>query len=209
MRAQPAPGGANSWLGVAVPLAQLSALVPDIEDRIVRPLDANSPAVQHLKRYLAIVSDLDGIESVPALLSHVDATLIDLVAIALGAGGDALELARMRGVRAARAREIVAMIATRFSDPGFSAQEVCLTLGLSQRYLQELLQETGASFTERVLEARLQKVRSLLADRRNDRRKIGDIAFACGFSDISYFNQAFRRRFGVAPSYLRGGSNGG
>lgn len=208
VRAESMLGSENSWLGVAVPVAQLSALVPDIENRIAVPLDANSPAVQHLKRYLAIISELEGVENDSVLFRHVDAALIDLVAIALGASGEALEIASTRGLRAARAREIVAIIAERFVDPGFSSQEVCLKLGLSQRYLQELLQEAGLSFTERVLELRLQRARTMLADRRNDRRKIGDIAFASGFADISYFNQAFRRRFGAVPTHFRGGTNG-
>lgn len=208
VRAEPMPGSENAWLGVAIPVAQLSALVPDIENKTAVPLDAKNPVVQHLKRYLAIISELDGVENDSVLLRHVDATLIDLVAIALGASGEALEIASMRGLRAARAREIVAVIAERFAGPGFSPQEVCLKLGLSQRYMQELLQETGLSFTERVLELRLQRARTMLADRRNDRRKIGDIAFASGFSDISYFNQAFRRRFGAVPSLFRGRTNG-
>jgi AraC-like DNA-binding protein len=203
VRAAPLPGAPNSWLGVAIPIAQLSALLPGIESRIAVPLDANTPEVRHLKRYLAIVSQLDDAEDESTLLRHVDSTLIDLVAIALGASGEGLELASMRGLRGARAREIVAIIAARFSDPAFSPLEVCRKLDISRRYLQELLQETGVSFTDRVLELRLQKARTMLADRRNDRIKISDIALASGFGDVSYFNQAFRRRFGAAPTRWR------
>jgi AraC-like DNA-binding protein len=206
VQAESTSNSENSWLGVAVPIAQLSALVPGIEDRVAMPLDIESAAVRHLIRYLAIVSDLDGIENDSVLLRHVDTTLIDLVAIALGAGGEALDLAGMRGLRAARAREIIAMIAACFADPAFSAQEVCRKLGLSPRYMQELLQQTGMTFSERVLEARLQKARAMLLDRRNDRMKISDIALASGFGDVSYFNQRFRARFGCSPTQHRGGN---
>ena len=34
-------------------------------------------------------------------------------------------------------------------------------------------------------------------------RRISDIAFDCGFNDLSYFNRAFRKRFGATPSELR------
>ena len=34
--------------------------------------------------------------------------------------------------------------------------------------------------------------------------RIGDIAFACGFNDLSYFNRCFRRRFGLTPTAARG-----
>jgi AraC-like DNA-binding protein len=34
-------------------------------------------------------------------------------------------------------------------------------------------------------------------------RRVIDIALACGFGAVSYFNRVFRRRFGVSPSELR------
>jgi AraC-like DNA-binding protein len=34
--------------------------------------------------------------------------------------------------------------------------------------------------------------------------RISDIAFDCGFNDLSYFNRCFRRRFGLTPSAARG-----
>jgi AraC-like DNA-binding protein len=34
-------------------------------------------------------------------------------------------------------------------------------------------------------------------------RKIADIAAEAGFTDLSYFNRAFRRRYGETPSDLR------
>jgi AraC-like DNA-binding protein len=35
-------------------------------------------------------------------------------------------------------------------------------------------------------------------------RRISEIAFDCGFNDLSYFNRCFRRRFGLTPSAARG-----
>ncbi|MEN3383321.1 MAG: hypothetical protein V7608_3365, partial [Hyphomicrobiales bacterium] len=34
-------------------------------------------------------------------------------------------------------------------------------------------------------------------------QKISAIAFDAGFGDLSYFNRAFRRRYGAAPSEVR------
>jgi AraC-like DNA-binding protein len=45
----------------------------------------------------------------------------------------------------------------------------------------------------------------MLADPRNDRLKVSDIALASGFSEVSYFNRCFRRRFGGSPTQYRGG----
>jgi transcriptional regulator GlxA family with amidase domain len=54
-----------------------------------------------------------------------------------------------------------------------------------------------------VLELRLQKARVMLGDPRRARLKISDIAFACGFNEVSYFNRCFRRRFGASPTQYR------
>jgi AraC-like DNA-binding protein len=77
-------------------------------------------------------------------------------------------------------------------------------LGLSPRYVRDLLHESGAGFTERVLELRLQEARAVLASARGDRLRISEIALACGFSEVSYFNRCFRRRFGASPTQFRG-----
>ena len=45
----------------------------------------------------------------------------------------------------------------------------------------------------------------MLSDQGHDRLKITDIAYACGFNDISYFNRRFRARFGCSPTQYRGG----
>jgi len=54
----------------------------------------------------------------------------------------------------------------------------------------------------RLNELRLRKAAELLA--RGGDRRISDIAFDCGFNDLSYFNRSFRRRFGLTPSAARG-----
>jgi len=62
-------------------------------------------------------------------------------------------------------------------------------LGLSRRYVNTLLPESGGTFTERVLELRLLKARTMLSDIRNDAMKVSDIALAVGFNDVSHFNR--------------------
>ena len=120
-----------------------------------------------------------------------------------GAKGEVAELASLRGLRAARLQAVLAKIADNFANPGISAQCVAKELGLSARYVHDLLQETGISFSERVLELRLQRARKMLSQRQNDAMRISEIALMNGFSDMSYFNRCFRRRFGCTPSGAR------
>jgi AraC-like DNA-binding protein len=53
------------------------------------------------------------------------------------------------------------------------------------------------------MERRLEKAAALLRDPHWRACKIADIAAESGFSDLSYFNRAFRRRFGGTPSDIR------
>jgi AraC-like DNA-binding protein len=194
----------NAWCALIVPRKQLLDLVTNAEDLIATTVEPGLPALRHLARYLEILLGPDGVEEDPALLAHIGTTLLDLIALALGASRDQAAIARTRGLRAARVQEIIAEIKSGFADPSFSPIRVARKLGLSPRYVQDLLQESSTSFTERVLELRLQKARAMLADRRNDRLKVTDIAYACGFNHVPYFNRCFRARFGDSPTSFRG-----
>lgn len=192
---------------VIVPRRQLLTMVPGAEDRIATPLDPNSEALRHLARYLDIVTgpwaDDQRPTADPALAEHISTTLLDLLALVLHAQGDAAALANARGLRAARLQAILAGIRAGAADPRFNAATLARNLGLSERYIRQLLHEAGTSFRERVLELRLQRARTMLGELRYSGLQVSEIAYACGFSDISYFNLCFRRRFGARPSEFR------
>jgi len=85
-------------------------------------------------------------------------------------------------------------IAAGFTDPAFDIGIVASRLRLSVRYIQDLLQGTGSSFSDRVLELRLVHSCELLARAAISRRKVSDIAYSSGFNDLCYFHRCFRRR---------------
>ena len=196
--------GAQSWMSIGIPKPVLQRLVPDVENLTRSTLDGASPALDHLKRYIGMLMEPGALADDPVLTEHVEATVYDLVTVALGAAKHNAALARMRGLRAARCAEVLREIASSFADPVFSIRSVAAKTGVSPSYVQQLLRETGASLSERVLELRLQKARRMLSDRRNDHLKVSEIAFACGFNETSYFNRCFRRRFGDTPLNYRG-----
>jgi AraC-like DNA-binding protein len=189
---------------IVVPQVRLRESVGGLEDLIARPLQCHEGALNLLRQYLDFLLAPNGIEDAPDLTAHIARTLIDLVTLTLGTGREASEIARMRGLRAARLREVIAEIRAGFADPGFSAERLSRKLGVTARYIQDLLQETGLTFSERVLELRLQRARAMLADPSHDRLKVGEIAAACGFNEIPHFNRCFRRRFGTTPTQCRG-----
>ncbi len=193
----------NVFIHVSIPQARLKDLVANVEDLIARPIHSDSAAMRHLRRYVSFLSQPGALDNDADLIAHVETTLTDLVALALGAGRDATEVAQMRGLRAARLQHIISEIRAGFTSPGFSPDDVARRLRVTTRYVQSLLQESGSSFTDRVMELRLQRARMILADQRNDGMKIGEIAEASGFNEIPYFNRCFRRRFGASPTQYR------
>ncbi len=192
-------------LGVYIPRSIIAPMVRDLDSVLMNPIPANIDALRLLSDYVEAMQRL-GTQLPPALQRSVAEHLCDLVALAFGAKNDVAEIARMRGVRAVRAKQVLAEIESNFTDQGFSAHGVARKLGVSPRYVQDLLHETGLSFTERVIEFRLQRACQMLAARNGYHLKISDIAYSCGFANASYFNQAFRRRFGASPTQYRGDS---
>ena len=195
--------GVRSWMSIGIPKPVLQRLVPDVENLTTSALDGTSPALDHLKRYVGLLMEPGTLANDPVLTEHIEATVCDLMALALGTAENNAALARLRGLRAARCADILREIASCFADPAFSIKVVAARTGVSASYVQQLLRETGLSLSERVLELRMQKARRMLADRRNDHLKVSEIAFACGFNETSYFNRCFRRRFGVTPLNYR------
>lgn len=105
--------------------------------------------------------------------------------------------------RANRRAAILRAIENRSGDPNLSAAAVAKLLGITPRYVHLLVADTGRSFTHHLLERRLERAALMLRDSRWEQRKIADIAVEAGFTDLSYFNRAFRRRFGLTPTEMR------
>jgi AraC-like DNA-binding protein len=108
-----------------------------------------------------------------------------------------------RSEKAARLFAILHLIETRSDEADMSAVTVARLLDVTPRYVHLLLAQTGKSFSRHLLEARLQKAATLLRDPSRRERRVGEIAAAVGFGDLSHFCRAFRRRFGTTPTAMR------
>jgi AraC-like DNA-binding protein len=113
------------------------------------------------------------------------------------------KIAHGRGVRAARLRAIKIDILGHLGTPALSLDAVAAREGISPIYIRKLLESEDTSFTKFVLEQRLLPAHRMLRDRRFADRPIAAIAMEAGFGDLSYFNRAFRRRYGASPSDVR------
>jgi AraC-like DNA-binding protein len=195
-------GSQYSHVTLKIPRRELSPLVGDLDQAIMRPIAADVEALRMLGIYTRGIRS--GFFPAAAELQHLAGThMRDLVALALGAVSDASEMLRKRGLRAARLKAILAHIAANLDRPRLSLNSASGTLGISPRYVQVLLKETGTTFSDLVLTQRLARARQMLTHPNLAYRSISSIAFEVGFGDVSYFNRAFRRAYGGTPSDIR------
>jgi AraC-like DNA-binding protein len=203
--------GPSRFACIAVPRRPLTALVPNLDDLLVRPLPADAGVLQLLESYLAVLEDRR-LSDTPALQHAVVTHIHDLVAVVLGSLRDHIEVASGRGIRAARLHAIKADIARNLTDGDVSAGALAVRHRVTARYIHKLFESEGTTLSRFVLGQRLSRVHRMLTDVRNTGRTIGELAFAAGFGDLSTFNHAFRRHYGARPSDVRanalsGGAN--
>jgi AraC-like DNA-binding protein len=191
-----------------VPAAAIAPLVPDLGSAFARRIPAGSAALTLLVRYLASIVDTET-SMTPELQRLAVTHVYDLLALAVGATRDAIEIAAGRGVRAARLCAAKAFVMQQLSCDDLSVATVAAHLGVTPRYVQMLFETENVSLSEFVLAQRLLLARRMLMDPRCANSPISAIAFDAGFGDLSYFNRTFRRRFGCTPSDVRGGARCG
>lgn len=192
----------SNVLYVSIPRSTLGeAGVGGSSFRDVTPLDARWRMLVGYARLLHAKS-----ERLPSHeLARCTAHLHDLTLMALGTSRESEQIALGRGVRAARLRAAQADIESNLTNPDLRPAWIAARQGISTRYLRSLFAEAGTSFSDYVADRRLQHVARRLVDPRHDRRTISEIAYDCGFGDISWFNARFRTTFGMTPSEFRAG----
>ncbi|WP_426407539.1 helix-turn-helix domain-containing protein [Bradyrhizobium ganzhouense] len=127
---------------------------------------------------------------------------VDLLAMALSErlGGTSLPSSTHRSALLYRLK---AHIRTRLADPDLSLAETAAALGISSRYVNDLLADEDTSFQRHVLAERLAQCKRDLASPVLAQRHISEIAFAWGFNDLSHFGRVFREHFGMSPRDFR------
>lgn len=127
--------------------------------------------------------------------------LINLLAMNFGPEAEAQERGResaKQGLKLAIDRYIDSSLA----NPQLSVAMVAGRFHLSPRSLHRLFEETGTSFTQSVLDKRLQRAASLLRDKARE-LPVSEVAYRSGFGDLSHFCKTFSRRYGVSAGRFR------
>ena len=210
-----------SWVKVAAETCNLLALqaprrrvrsrFPGLDDRFMTPMSGRSATMLLMRAYANVL-----LEQSPAgnalLARFAPEHIIDLIAAAVDTtrtddgkdkGGIGAEIAQRRGIVAARLHAIKMDIREHLGNSDLSISLMAARHGISPRYIRTLFESDHTTFTDFVLNQRLEHVHRRLVDPRFASHMISTIAFEAGFGDLSYFNHAFRRRYGATPSEIR------
>lgn len=192
----------SSFLSIRLRRRLLAPLVKDLSSLQNIPQITNQ---QVLRLLLGYVSALEREEAIsrPETQHLVTTHIHELAALAIGATRDAEDFSESRGKRAGRIAAIKTDILTNLTSPRLSVTAVAARHNLTPRYVQMLFEAEGVTFSEFVLEQRLASAHRMLGDPSRIGQSVQTIALSTGFSDLSYFNRTFRRRFGVTPSDVR------
>lgn len=178
---------------------RLESLVVSADDSIHQPIPARSAALRLLFSQCEILANAAyAVDS--ELMRSTVASSYDLMAMALGNVRDAR--AHMGGVRTARLNAVKGDMARRFREP-ITIGEIARQHGISASYLRQLFAASGTSFADHLLGLRLAAAYRALLSPNLVGLGISAIAYDAGFGDLSYFNRAFRRRYGRTPSDVR------
>jgi len=187
-------------LEISIPQSERQVRGARADTSLMKVLNRHSETLKLLVGYIGVLSKT-GMPANQEARNAVGRHVIDLTVLA--ATECAIGESHADCVVVARRTAALEHIASHFHEPGLTGSILARKLGISQRYLQRLLQETQNSFTEHVNEWRLNRAFALLTAA-NSAARVSDIAFEAGFSDLAHFHRLFRVRFGDTPNGVRG-----
>ena len=126
--------------------------------------------------------------------------LMDILAITLQSASGDMAI-REGAVRQARLRSVKLWIEKHIDDAELSLDRIAQANGMSLRNLHQLFHDEEKSVSEWIWDRRLQLCYSAITA--SDGSLITTIALEHGFSNLSHFSTAFRRKFGMSPRDLQ------
>jgi len=192
--------GARSLI-VKVPRTELQARLGDVTALTATPIAAHKPVAALAADFLSMVVARAN-EFVGSGGFKIAQQALDLVALAF-------EAERLNGhatlssSRTTTVLRLKAAIEARLYDPALKPAMAAAAAGISVRYANALLAQEDMSLERYIMYRRLQHCRQALMDQAQSFRTVSDIAYSCGFSDVSHFARRFKAQFGCSPSEYR------
>ncbi len=158
-------------------------------------------AVDSLRSLLGQSKNID-----PILAEDISSNILQMFALSLGLNnvqtGKDIAVSNIDTVRQSQLQVILRYIHDNLQNTELTATSLAAQFKVSRRYLYKLFAIRDLSPADYIQTARLERCRTLLADPLFT-KQISELAHLHGFTDVSTFSHAFRRRFGMSPSDWR------
>jgi AraC-like DNA-binding protein len=193
-------GDARS-MAVKAPREELSGRLGDTAPLTARPVCGSKPVASLATGFIGMLAArVDTIKGSPA--TRIAQQALDLVALAFEEQTNG-RTPRQSSPRTTTALRLKSSIEAQLHDPGLKPPVAAAAVGISVRYANALLSQEGTSLERYIMTRRLELCRRALMDPQQTFRTVTDIAYSCGFSDVSHFTRRFKSRFGCSPSECR------
>ena len=151
----------------------------------------------YLQRSYQIADHLSATEKV-MLSQH----LIDLLLSAL-THDNLKTLTRQQTRQTAMYAQAKRVITHHLHDPLLSPTRIARKLSISVRTLHRLFEAFGETVMQYIQKERIERASLLLASPDMNHKTITDIAFSCGYNDLTHFGRTFVDHTGSTPSEWR------
>jgi AraC family transcriptional activator of tynA and feaB len=183
-----------------VPRWEVQARLGEIASYTATAVPRGQPVAALASDFLTMVAErADAIDE--SMAPKLAQQALDLVALAFETGAGAV--ARLSSTRTTTLLRLKSIIEARLSDPSLKPAIVAEAAGISIRYANALLAHEGTSLERFIMLRRLQHCRLALEDPVQLTRTVGDIAYSCGFADLSHFTRRYKAQFGRSPGESR------
>lgn len=188
---------------INAPRALIAPRVSDLGKCLMKKIaHASAPELRLLVGYARMLVQMkEDLSSEFALLASTQ--IHDLITLLLGARREESEIASKRGLRAARLKAVKNDIAEHISDSELSINQVAMRQKISPQYIRALFHSEETTFADYITKLRLEQIYRLLCNLLYIGSSISTLAFDMGFNNLSWFNRAFKHRFGLTPSEVR------
>jgi AraC family transcriptional regulator, positive regulator of tynA and feaB len=192
---------AGGSLVFKVPRWTLQDRLGDITALTALPISYRRPEAALASDFLKLLAERADAIDEPAA-GKIAHQALDLVALAFEAEAPRSR-ARLSSSRATTLLRLKAVIESKLHDTALKPQVAAEAAGISVRYANALLAQDGTSLERFIMRRRLQRSRRALEDPTQLHRAVNDIAYSCGFADVSHFTRRFKGEFGCSPSECR------
>ncbi|MFT4159479.1 AraC family transcriptional regulator [Shinella sp.] len=189
----------DMW-SVRIPGAVLRERIPNIDDLIAVGIPAAAPQARlflgYAHSFLGEAGSLEQRGQSAASRIFLDLLSLALLAPEMAGRGETIG-------RIAHRKRVLRFIESRFHDPEIALSTVAASVGISERYVQRILTERGATLTSLLRSRRIDEAKRLLALPSLASRSISSIGYAVGFSSPAHFSRTFHSAVGMSPKEFR------